>query len=240
MKYYLSTLSLCVALFFIGCSSDDGGSGGPEGPEMPEEVTATYRLTLTTTFTAETHPTDFPTGAMFGPLFGLSHGNSTVLFREGQLSSAGFMNYVDTGNTGMLSQELNPLDDGDTNGDNTVVNITTGSTAGPSTTTSIDVVVTQSTQFISFAAALSPSPDWFIGIDRFDIVGDDGVLVESSGDIELLPFDAGFNAGVTYLSDPIEENTAVSPISGDPFTIIDEGGFVIINPLATLTINRIN
>jgi len=240
MKYYLSTLSLCIALFFIGCSSDDEGSGGPTGPGEPEEITATYRLTLTTNFTADTHPTDFPAGAMFGPMFGVSHNNEAVLFRDGQLSSAGFRNYIDTGDVSELTQEISPQDDSDTDGNNSIANVTTGSSVSAVATSSIDVVVTQSTQFISFVAALSPSPDWFVGVDAFDILGSDGVLIDSSGVIELLPFDAGFDAGVTYLSDPVQESIGVSPIVGAPFTILNDAGLEILNPLATLTINRIN
>jgi len=235
MKYYLSTLSLCIALFFIGCSSDDEGSGGPIGPGEPEEITATYRLTLTTNFTADTHPTDFPAGAMFGPMFGVSHDNETVLFRDGQLSSAGFRNYIDTGDVSELTQEISPQNDSDTDGNNSIANVTTGSSVSAVATSSIDVVVTQSTRFISFVAALR-----FVGVDAFDILGSDGVLVESSGVIELFPFDAGFDGGNTYLSDTVQENANISTITGDPFIILNDLGFEILNPLATLTINRIN
>ena len=236
---------MCIALALTGCGSDDGGgttTPTDDGDDVgPEEVTATYRLSITTNFTADTHPTDFPENAMFGPLFGVAHSNATVLFRQGQLSSDGFIAYVGQGDTGALSTELSPADDGDTGGNNTVVNITTASAIGASTTTSIDVTIGQSTRFISFAAALAPSPDWFIGVDSFDILGSDGLLIENSGTIELFPLDAGFNSGITYLDEGGNESSGVAPIVDDPFLINDPvSGIDILNPLATLTITRIN
>ena len=45
--------------------SDDDNSGGGGGIDAQ----ATYRITFTTNFTANTHPTDYPDNASFGKVF---------------------------------------------------------------------------------------------------------------------------------------------------------------------------
>ncbi len=236
MKFNWSFLFVGLILLLTNCSDDDDESTPAPGGSGIGEAIATYSLTLETNFTEATHPTDFPSGAMFGPLFGIAHGNETTLFRQNQIISDGFRAYVENGDTQTLSVELTPNDD-ETAEENFAIDINTTGAIGPENSMSFEISVTPDTTFLSFAAVLNPSPDWFIGIDSFDLLGGNNVLIEEAT-MDLFPLDAGFNDGATYTEEGSSENNGVSVITGDPF--IADPNLPFINPLATLTITRID
>lgn len=227
------SLFIVSALLFVSCGSDDEGS--PEGPNPgPEQIEATYRLTLTTNFTEDTHPNDYPAGASFGPVLGYAHNVSTDIFSVGSLSSDAFGNYMATGDVNPLVTALTPTDDGDT--DDVVVSVAAGGEVGPTSSTSVNVTVTPSSGRISFVARLNPSPDWFVGVNSFNVLGADNLLIEDET-IELFPLDAGIDAGATYTGDADPNSETIKEINGFPFS---DGGISTLNALGTLRIERIN
>jgi len=233
MKYYLGAMLFAIAML-TSCSSDEGQLEFIVSEE-PQIVSAAYRLTLETNFTSETHPTDFPEDAMFGSLIGVGHSSQTTVFRIGQMASDAFATYIQSGDDSPLIEELTPVDDG-SGGQDFSVNIDTESSIGPINMGSVDVIVSTA-GFISFVAALSPSPDWFIGVDSFDVMDDNNQFIENAT-INLFPLDAGINSGTTYLDEGNTESENISDISSEaPFAI---SGSPFSNPLATLTITRIN
>lgn len=48
----------------------------------------------------------------------------------------------------------------------------------------------------SVAIALRPSPDWFLGVSKFDLCGDNDWLVYH--ELPLYPWDAGTMDGISY------------------------------------------
>ena len=169
-------------------------------------------------------------------MFGIAHSQNATVFREGQLASDGFKSYVETGDLSLLTEELTPADDGSTS--DVVVSISTANDISATSSSSVTVTVTPRSGRISFLAKLSPSPDWFVGVDSFDLLGPDNLLIEDAT-IELFPFDAGVDAGTMYNSEASPNSESISAITGDPFTI-DNGGFTTLNALGTLRIERIN
>lgn len=228
----------CLSFFLIlsSCSDDEAPRTDDDGGGEPEAIEATYRLTFNANFTPGSHPNDYPAEAAFGPLFGIAHSPNAVVYREGQLASNGFKSYVETGDLSLLTEELTPTDDGSTN--DIVVSIATANDISATSSSSVTVTVTPSSGRISFLARLSPSPDWFVGVDSFNLLGSDNLLIEDAT-IELFPFDAGVDAGTMYNSEASPNSETITPITGDPFTI-DNGGFTTLNPLGTLRIERLN
>jgi len=79
---------------------------------------------------------------------------------------------------------------------------------------------------------VAPSPDWFVGVAGLDLLEAGDWAAERV--IDLYPWDAGTDSGATYTSSdqPTVPPTAISAITGAPFT----PGV----PLGTLTFTRID
>ena len=211
MKLRITGLIIAISLTFFGCSkSDDDGTTGGGGGGGQGVVQATYRITFTPNFTDQSHPTDYPNNAGFGPMMVVAHSASVNVFREGQAASNGFETYVEEGQTSSLEVELTSV--GDTN----LPTVRIGNEINANGSDFIDIVVTPNTTRLSFIAKLSPSPDWFVGFDSFDLVNPDDSLV-SEIELTLSAFDAGTDAGTTYESANEDENGLIQEVSGDPF-----------------------
>lgn len=230
MKNIFKALFLS-AFLVVGCGDDDDGSpqtgGGSGGDVVPPS--ADYTLTFETNFTADTHPTDYPDNASFGPIVVITHAPEVSVFQLGQLASAGLESYVEDGDVGALgsfiSTELGEEGDGQ-------FAISSVSAVGPETTTTLSATITPTRTRITVLARISPSPDWFVGVNSFDVV-DGEVLVETAL-INLVPLDAGTDGGTTYLSEDIMESNAISVFQGLPF------GEGIFPTLGSLEITREN
>lgn len=230
MKNILRSLGFLVSLMLVSCSSnDDGGGGGGGGGGVLE--TATYRVTFMPNFTDQTHPSDYPQNAGFSKMFLMAHSGSTGVFRTGVNASDGLENYVENGDISTLDLEHTPINENDPI---TIRRI--GNDIGPTATDAIEITITPNTPLLSFVSKISPSPDWFVGIDSFSLVNPDSSLVE---EIELLltGFDAGTDGGTTYDSPDFPQNGAVSIVSGDPFVNPTTGA---IARFGTLKIERID
>ena len=224
---YLIVLSL-----FVSCGSDD--DGGPDtGPVNPGIMipAATYDLTLTTNFTEENNPTDYPANASFGTIIAITHAPEVSVYAIGQLASEGMALYAESGDvdglSSFLSTSLGEAGDG-------LFSVTTAGTAGSQDTVSTSVSVTTTRTRITFLARLNPSPDWFLGVSSFNVV--DGESLIDMEQIELRPFDAGVILGDTYEANDGEENAAIGQYDGAPFG----NGNPLTEPLGNLTIERVN
>lgn len=230
MRNIIKTL-LLSAFIFISCGGDDDGSpasggGGVDGGDLTG--TASYTLTFETEFTEDSYPNDYPSNPTFGPILVITHSPEVSVFEIGQLASAGFKAYVEDGDVGalaaFLSDELGEANEG-------LFIISTTPAIGASASTTIDVTATESRTRITFLARLDPSPDWFVGVNSFDII-DGNELVESAT-VNLAPLDAGTATGDTYEASTGVENANISTYQGLPFA---DGPFV--GTLATLSIER--
>ena len=231
MKYRITSLIITLSLAFLGCESSDdpnapnGGGGGGGGQQV---VQATYRITFTPNFTDTSHPTDYPNNAAFGPMIVVAHPSTTSVFREGLPASNGFENYVENGTTSDLEVELTSV------GDTQLPTLSIGNQINANGTDFVDIVITPNTTRLSFIARLSPSPDWFVGVDSFNLINPDNSLV-SDFELTLLAYDAGTDAGITYESADIDDDGTVQEVAGDPFVNPNTGG---INRFGTLRIER--
>ncbi len=226
---------LTILGLFAACTSDNSGNGGGNddgggGGLIPQ---ATYRITFTGEFTSNSHPQDYPANPMFSGMVLIAHSNTTTVFRNGQLASAGLEEYVEDGSSTNLVQEHTQTEEGI----NPTV-ILVGNDIGPTGVDVINMTITPSTTRFSFVSKIGPSPDWFVGIDAFDFVLPDNTLVEDIT-IKLFPRDAGTDSGTTYTSDDMDDDGTISDIAGFPF-VDDSGGINQINRLGTVRLERID
>src|SRR6185295_8882869 len=101
MRLALSAL-LAILAFAPGCSSDDN----PMGVPAPRDSVANYRVTFTSTWSAATHPADFPGNAHFSGLIGATHSDQVVFWRGGALASPGIQAMAELGSKIPLSDEI--------------------------------------------------------------------------------------------------------------------------------------
>ncbi|KAK6638871.1 hypothetical protein RUM43_007141 [Polyplax serrata] len=120
---------------------------------------------------------------------GRSHDSSFELFRPGKKASKGLKAFAETGRTDIL-EEQSQGDDGIYD-EFTASAIPTG--AGRTET---EFFVDGNHSRVSIMSRIVPSPDWFIGIDGFDLCVD-GNWVDSIT-IEADPMDAGTDNGFTF------------------------------------------
>lgn len=193
---------------------------------------AQYRLTFNSTWSAATHPTDFPSpNEHYSPLVGGTHDSGVTFWEPGGLATVGLKNVAETGGTGNMASEVNAaISAGDAefllNGGGL------GSSPGA---TEMTFTITQSHPLVTMVTMIAPSPDWFVGIHGVNLFVDGDWVDERS--IPLLPYDAGTDDGATYASpnaasDPPQ---TIQPITGYPLE--NEGS---VAPFGSFTFSRIN
>ena len=64
----------------------------------------------------------------------------------------------------------------------------------PGESATIMITVKDGYTLMSFISMIAPSPDWFVGLDSYDLCGKDGQWKDNI-DMNLLPWDAGTDSG---------------------------------------------
>ena len=154
---------------------------------------ARYTVTFHGTWSAETHPDDFPLLAHFSPLIGVTHDGSFDVATVGKTATNGLEKLseegkhqpfdaeikkaLDTGAAGTLIETMEPIRD----------------LPGMSETTfSIDA----KHPMVSIVAMIAPSPDWFAGAIGVTLREGDGWVSERTVNLEA--YDAGTDSATTY------------------------------------------
>ena len=99
----MKVINLAGLLFvlLLGCSKNENV------PTQPEpELNARYRLTFNATWSAQTHPNEFPSSAHFSGLIGMTHNGNAMLFTKGEIASDGIKNMAETGGKDPLETEI--------------------------------------------------------------------------------------------------------------------------------------
>ena len=82
----------------------------------------------------------------------------------------------------------------------------TGMVSTPGGYTSTKIMVQNMYSMVSLITMIAPSPDWFVGVDSYDLCGMNGW--KENVTMDLLPWDAGTENGQTYSL----FNTATTPV----------------------------
>ncbi len=155
---------------------------------------ALYTLRFDSTWSAETHPVNFPPGPHFSGLIGGTHSSAVKFWESGQLASQGIENMAEVGSKFQLAQEVEAaILAGD------AFEVISGGGIGESPgTISATFTVRETHPLATVVSMIAPSPDWFVGVS--------GVSLFESGEwmpeltIELHAYDAGTDSGASYTS----------------------------------------
>lgn len=192
---------------------------------------AQYQLTLDATWSAATHPTDFPPNPHFSGLIGAAHTPDVRLWEMGEMASPGIKNMAETGGKSPLDAEINALiDAGDA-----CVQISGGGVPASPGTVSVTFAASEECPVVSVVTMIAPSPDWFVGVSALSLL-EDGAWVDKRV-VELLPYDAGTDSGEAYTSPdlPTSDPELISILETEPLLV--DGA---VPPLGTFTFTRLD
>lgn len=183
-----SLLALCAVVAFAAPGSNRDGENEPC---QPDKLTV-YKVVLHTFWSRDKFPKHYPDWrppAQWSKVFGRSHDKSFKLFRLGQRSSAGVKVFAETGRSDVLEEQSQG--EGGIYDEFNAPPITMG--VGR---TEAEFFVDGNHSRVSLMTRIVPSPDWFIGIDSFDLCVNGNWL--DSITIEVDPIDAGTDNGFTF------------------------------------------
>ena len=200
----------------------------PEEPAIP--ATARYRVLFNATWSASTHPNQFPSAPHFSGLIGGTHNEAVSFWGPGQNATRGIKSMAETGGQSLLAGEIRAaIERG------TAQHVLRGGGIGRSPgLVSLVFEINRDFPLVTLVSMIAPSPDWFVGVRDLSLL-EAGDWVEERT-LELFPYDAGTDSGVTFNS---RDAATVPP---QPIRRITEpplGNGRTAAPLGTFTFTRI-
>lgn len=191
------TLGAGAGVQLLGASLEGGANvefAAAVGRLDPAPDSAVYRIVFDATWSARTHPTDFPAGPHFSPLIGGVHSDRASFWEVGGTSSPGMESMAETGATRLLSDEID-----DEMPDNAFALIRGSGSGSPGRVAIWDVVVRQDYPLVTLVTMIAPSPDWFVGVTGYSLLNGVGRWTDERK-VVLYPLDAGTDDGTGYTS----------------------------------------
>ena len=188
-KFVLHRLALTAALAGAACGSSITAPSGD-----PAAATARYRVTFQSTWSAASHPIDFPSSAHFSSLVGGTHNGQVSFWREGAIATDGIKDMAERGLTSTLAAEINAAIAA-----RTAEHVFTGGNIADSPGSAIaEFEISRDYSLVTLVSMIAPSPDWFVGVSAVSLFQDG--RWSSSRRFDLDPWDAGTDGGVTFNS----------------------------------------
>jgi hypothetical protein len=189
----------------------------------PPVSSATYRVTFESTWSASTHPSDFPQEGLahFSPLVGATHNADAVFWASGSAATEGIKQMAEGGQTGALSGEVNTAISG-----GSAALVLLGLDLDPTPgSTSFTFDIDENHPLVTLVTMIAPSPDWFVGVSGVDLF--EGGEWVSEVSFDLMPWDAGTDSGTSYTAEDQATNppATIRAISGSPFSSQPLGSF---------------
>lgn len=200
------------------------GAAGLGGLAVAQDQVVLYRVDFVSTWSASTHPTDFPFDPHFSGLVGGSHDATAEIWRPGGIATQGVEDVAERGNRTRITNEVQALVD---SGQAHQVILGGNIALSPGSTTRF-FEVSDRHPLVSLISMIAPSPDWIVGVHDLPML-ENGTWVAGVS-VELDPYDAGTDSGPTYAS-PNADVTPHEPIRN----LADEHPFLSGGPLGTMT-----
>jgi Spondin_N len=208
---------VAVALFLgsigvvAGCSPEDH----PVAPSAGPDSVARYTVTFAASWSATSHPQEFPGSAHFSGLIGATHDDRAVFWMPGALASPGIQDMAELGSKTPLDTEVSAAITAGTAKDTLsggVVSRSPGSVA-------LDFEIALSHPRVTLVTMIAPSPDWFVGVSGLSLLAT-GDWVDSLV-VELRGWDAGTDDGATYIAmnAPSMPHVPIAPLEDGPFLV---------------------
>ena len=153
---------------------------------------AEYEISFAGFWSETTHPYDFPPGPHWSGLIGATHAANVTFWEIGGIASLGIKNVAELGSKSALTDEINIAI---TN--NTAFSLISGPGINPSPgIAKTEFTISRDFPLVTIVSMISPSPDWFTGINSVSLL-DDGEWVKELILLVYL-YDAGTDSGLTY------------------------------------------
>lgn len=221
----LFSLFLLFLFLTIGCSKNNN-TITPQNPD----ANARYKLTFNATWSAQTHPNEFPPSAHFSGLIGMTHNSNIMLFSKGELASTGIKNMAETGSKNPLETEIQTFITNGT-GSNLISGAGIGSSPGE---VGLELDITSTHSLVSVVSMIAPSPDWFIAVSNINLIENNEWVTSKTITVDI--YDAGTDNGSTFLS-PDEPTLPPMPI--DKITTPPLAVNGVVAPLGSITFTKI-
>ncbi|EDV19784.1 uncharacterized protein TRIADDRAFT_61837 [Trichoplax adhaerens] len=204
---------------------------------------ATYSMKFKGIWNKETHPKDFPTRSFprWGNLIGATHSQTFYLYHYNTIVSTFMKEAAEWDFAAKLLRDII------SNKNRRVFDyFTIRSNFDIHQTEAVSFTVDQMHHLVSFVRKISPSPDWFVGMDSLDLCKSDCNWRDSLI-VNLTLLDAGTDDGISYTSPnhPTEPQKTVQKItalfsnnSSSPFYV--NGAHSSIPPFAQITFEKIS
>ncbi|XP_034939142.1 uncharacterized protein mspo [Chelonus insularis] len=190
VKFSKVTPTLLIIFLFLIHLSHVASQCGSTNQDRQDKIVL-YKIILRTYWSRARFPKHYPEWrppAQFGKLVGRTHNSSYSLYRLGERLTPGATQYVETGR----------IDGLDTGGDSAnILDVFGGPEIpqGEGTTVSRAFLDGNHT-LVSIMVRMNPSPDWFVGVNSFDLCVE-GNWVDTVT-VELDPLDGGTDNGFTF------------------------------------------
>jgi hypothetical protein len=164
--------------------------------------TAEYTVTFESSWSAQTHPVDYPSNSHFSGLIGTTHDASVSFWEVGQLASPGIESMAETGSKSPLLGEIAAAVTA--GGADALIS---GGGINPSPgSVSVSFQADLNYPLVSLVSMIAPSPDWFVGVSGMSLLDNGDWVAEKV--VTLWPFDSGTDNGTTYASFDSDTNPA--------------------------------
>lgn len=223
----MKVINLIGLLFvlLLGCSKNENIVTQPE-----PETNARYKLTFNATWSAQTHPNEFPANAHFSGLIGMTHNGNAMLFTKGEIASDGIKNMAETGGKNPLEAEIQNII---SNGAGNILISGGGINSSPGEV-SLEFDIVSSHSMVSVVSMLAPSPDWFIAVSNINLIENNEWVTSKTITVDI--YDAGTDDGSTFSSPdfPTLPPLPIDKITTPPLAINN-----VVAPLGSITFTKI-
>ena len=230
-KYYSILLVSLLCIFFFSCKKETAKTIAEEVPTVKIDTLASYKIIITGIWKSPQHT--IPATEHFTQFIGLIHSNECNVYSLGALATKGVENVAEIGSSTILKREMDSLIA--TNKALSKFYLTIPGIVGKDST-SINVNIKHSK--ISFESMLAPSPDWFVGIDSYNLIQNGKWITDVT--IPVYGYDAGTEDGDVfgYANPATVPQQPISLMTPANASVIANGNAVIA-PFASLRIVKL-
>jgi hypothetical protein len=226
---------IAISLAAMGALVAACQSKAPEPTPAPAvREGAEYAVTLTGSWTAATHPLEYPeAGALTGPhfsgLIGASHGADYAIFKEGTPPTPGLERLSEEGKHSPLDDEIKAAIAAGKAG----MLFESDPIRDFSKSATTRVRVSDRFPMVSAVAMIAPSPDWFTGAMDVNLKENGAWVAQKS--VTLYAWDSGGDDGTTYKAKDADTNPKKPTTKAATPHFVKDGNAV---PVGTLVFNK--
>jgi len=201
------------------------------GTAVQAAETAQYEIRFDATWTADSHPLDYPSNAHFSGLIGATHGDDFRIYTDGGIATPGLEALSERGAHSPLNSEIESAVQAGRAG----VLFESGALFSFPGMISATFTVDQAHSSVSAVAMVAPSPDWFTGVSNVSL-RDGGEWVDRKT-LTLFAWDAGTDSGTMHKAADADTMPRQSVRLNAAPQFKDDAG---LKPVGTVTFTRLD